>query len=190
MLHNTTKDLSDFTNFPGNMVLFGVQKKKLHSWTTLKANVCIFRYTVSPLEKFYSRETVRFSLIGRGLEERLNNLFEAAVCLGLAKYFTWNEPCEIFEIQLFFSISKLPSKALKRWNFPYNLDFKGKIVTKYLIRSYFLSTKNNMNKKLQIKHGAIQKYVTCVMPFFHPFNFVILCQFYSIISPVLFTKLH
>ena len=25
--------------------------------------------------------------------------------------------------------------ALKRWNFPDNLDFKGKIMTKFLIRS-------------------------------------------------------
>ena len=38
--------------------------------------------------------------------------------------------------------------------------------------------------------GPFKKYVTCIMAFFTPFNFVTLCQLYSITSPVLFTKLH
>ena len=52
--HNAVKNLYDFTNFPANMFLFGVRKniwaapfldtKELHSWSTLKANVCIFLY--------------------------------------------------------------------------------------------------------------------------------------------------
>ena len=50
----TAKSLSNFTNFPANMFLFGVGKnigtklfpdaQELHSWTNLKANVCIFLY--------------------------------------------------------------------------------------------------------------------------------------------------
>ena len=35
-----------------------------------------------------------------------------------------------------------------------------------------------------------KNYVTCKMAFFTPFNFVTLCQFYSITSLVLYTKLH
>ena len=46
-----------------------------------------------------------------------------------------------------------------------------------------------MTVKKQIKLGA-KKYVNYIMAFFTPFNFVILCQFYSVISPVLITKLH
>ena len=38
--------------------------------------------------------------------------------------------------------------------------------------------------------GSFKKYVTCVMAFFTTFNFVRLCQLYSITSPVLFTKLN
>ena len=45
-----------------------------------------------------------------------------------------------------------------------------------------------MNKKLQIKHGAIQKYVTCVMPFFHPFNFVIFTLSFPLFYSLNFTK--
>ena len=49
---NTVKIFSQFTNFPGKMLLFGVRKnictapfrdaQELLSWRTLKANVCIF----------------------------------------------------------------------------------------------------------------------------------------------------
>ena len=51
---NTTKTLSDFTNIPENMFLFGVRNnictapfldaQEPHSWSTLKANVCTFLY--------------------------------------------------------------------------------------------------------------------------------------------------
>ena len=68
------------------------------------------------------------------------------------------------EIQLLFSISILPSVALKRWNFPDNLDFKGKVVAK--------------------------KCVTYIMAFFIPFHYtcVTLCQSYSIPCLLKFTK--
>ena len=38
--------------------------------------------------------------------------------------------------------------------------------------------------------GSFKKYVTCIMTFFSPFNFVTLCRFYFITSPVLFTKFY
>ena len=38
--------------------------------------------------------------------------------------------------------------------------------------------------------GPFKKYVTYIMAFFTSFNFVLLHQFYSIIFPVLLTKLH
>ena len=51
---NTAKNLSEFENFPANIFLFSVRKsictapfldsQELHSWSTLKANVCIFLY--------------------------------------------------------------------------------------------------------------------------------------------------
>ena len=46
---------------------------------------------------------------------------------------------KIFENSTIFSISVLLFIALKRWNFPDSLDFKGKITTTFLIRSHFLS---------------------------------------------------
>ena len=51
---NAAKIFSDIKNFPADMFLFGVRKnictapflgtQELHSWSTLKANVCIFMY--------------------------------------------------------------------------------------------------------------------------------------------------
>ena len=38
--------------------------------------------------------------------------------------------------------------------------------------------------------GPFKNYVTCIMAFFTPFNFVTLCQFYCTTSPVSFSKLH
>ena len=72
---------------------------------------------------------------------------------------------KFFEIQLFFSISLI---TLKRWNFPDNLDFKGKIVAKFLMRSHFLSIQNDMTVKQQIKHGATQKLCHLLNGTFHP----------------------
>ena len=68
---------------------------------------------------------------------RLNSFFKAARCLGLVKCLT------ILEIQQFFNIAILPSIVLKRWNFPDNLYFKGKIVVKLLIKSHL----NNLTTK-------------------------------------------
>ena len=98
-------------------------------------------------------------------------------------HFNWN----FLEIQLFFSISLLPSIALKRWNLPDNLDFKvkDKIMAKFLIRSPLsLEIKGQWNNKLNT--GLFKKYITCIIAFFIPFNFVALYQFYYTTSPVLF----
>ena len=75
MLPNTAKNLSDFTNFLANMFLCGVRKnictasflatQKLHSWSPLKANVCIFLYIC--LKKFCFQDVVMFYLVEGGI---------------------------------------------------------------------------------------------------------------------------
>ena len=47
--------------------------------------------------------------------------------------------------------------------------------------------KQDDNKETNME--SFKKYVTCIMAFFTPFNAVTRCQFYSITTPVLFTKL-
>ena len=73
---NTTKNLSQFANFPANIFLFGVWKKQsildaqeLHSWSTLEANVCRFLYIF--VRKFLSQ---RRSKIVSGLERQTDFL--------------------------------------------------------------------------------------------------------------------
>ena len=92
------------------------------------------------------------------------------------------------KIQLLFSISILPSIALKRGNFPDNLEFKGKTVAKFLLRSHFLSICNNMTVKQHSNTDPFKKYVTCIMAFFIPLTCVTLFQFYSITSVVFSLK--
>ena len=89
------------------------------------------------------------------------------------------------ETQLFFSISIFPLIALERWIFPDNSDFKGNIVLAFLLRSHFLSIYNNITIKKQINHEAIEKVSHLHNGICHSNN---LCQFYSMISPVLFIK--
>ena len=93
---NIAKNVSDFTNFLANIFLFGVRKnictapfldaQELHSWSTLKANVCIFLYI--SLRKFlFQRGSKLFS--GKVWDGgRLYNFLKAACCLGLPKWFT------------------------------------------------------------------------------------------------------
>ena len=134
--------LSDFAIFPANMFLFAVRKnictapfleaQEPYSWSTLKANVCVF--LLISVRNFCSKDVVRFYLMGMSWGGgRLNSFLKAASRLGLVKvfwifYFNW--------IFLKFNFSII---ALKRWNFPENLDFKGKIVAKFPIRSHFLA---------------------------------------------------
>ena len=152
------KTLSDFTNFPAMVLIvarnnictapfFDAQER--HSWRTLKANVYIFLSR----KIFFQRRSKILSGGGGGgaggevVWGRLNSFFKDTRCLSLIKCLT------ILEIQPLFSIEILPSIAWKRWNFPDNLDFKGKIVANFLIKIHL----NNMTTKYQIKHGAIQK---------------------------------
>ena len=95
----------------------------------ISGNLCKIRLNLKTLE------LLKFYLVGVGL----GNLVKADRCLGLVKCFTifhfnWNS-----WKWTIFRISILPSIALQRRNFLDNLDFKGKIVAKFLIRSDFLS---------------------------------------------------
>ena len=47
----------------------------------------------------------------------------------------------------------VPSITLKRWNFPGNLYFKGKIVAKFLLRTHFLSKYDNKATNQQWGHS-------------------------------------
>ena len=60
--------------------------QELHSWGTLKANVCIFLYISLRTFLFQRRSKVSS---GKGWDGgRLNNFLKAACCMGLLKYFT------------------------------------------------------------------------------------------------------
>ena len=79
------------------------------------------------------------------------------------------------EIQLFFSISILPLTASKDWNFPDNLDFKGKID----LKRHLFSICNNMTVKTHINlHIALQKVCHLHNGIFHSIN---LCHILSIL---------
>ena len=62
----TAKTLSDFTNFPANMFLFGVRNnictasfldgQEPHSWNTLKVNACIYLY-ISVIKFLFQRHS-------------------------------------------------------------------------------------------------------------------------------------
>ena len=193
--------------------LFGVREdictaafdaQELHSWSTLKANVCILLYI-----SVRNVLLVRFYLVGSGIGEEvgLNSFLKAALYSGLVKgfalfRFNWNfwkfnyfsafgyfyrassrlllsatiAPTlvpwvlgKLFSLEMtknyiclggtskqssLFSenvprknasitpmsrIGPVLSVALQRWNFSDNLDFKRKIVAKFVIWSHFPS---------------------------------------------------
>ena len=60
-----------------------------------------------------------------------------------------------------------------------NLNFKDKIVAKFLFRSESLSIYNNMTIKQHINHGAIQNVCHLHNCIFMSLTSVTLCQFYS-----------
>ena len=75
---------------------------------------------------------------GRWDGRRLNKFLKVVHCSGVAKYFTIfyftiSENSTIFGISIHLFI------ALKRQNFPDNLDFKGKTAAAFLIRSHCIS---------------------------------------------------
>ena len=100
----------------------------------------------SPSEKFCSRNVKSFYLVGG-----LNNSLKVTGSLGLVNVLKFFILIEILEMQLFFNIQSLPSIALKSQNFPDNLDFKGKIVAKFLLKSHFPLIYKNMTIKQQIR---------------------------------------
>ena len=94
MPRNTNKTLSDFTNIPENMFLFGVRNnictapfldaQEPHSWSTLKANVCICIFLYISVRKFLFQKRSKILTV----EGRLNNFLKATHCSGLVKCFT------------------------------------------------------------------------------------------------------
>ena len=84
---------------------------ELHSWSTLKANVCIFLYITVRKLLLQRRRKI---LSDRGwVGGRL--VFYIFRCLDLVKCFTIF--LKFFEIQPFFSILILQFIALRYWNF-------------------------------------------------------------------------
>ena len=108
--------------------------QELHSWSTLKANVL---YISLRTFLFQRRSKV---LSGKGSDGGgwIISLRQLTVW-ALQNILQFFVLIYIFENSTIFSILILPSIALKRWHFPDNLDFKGTIVTNFLIRSHFLS---------------------------------------------------
>ena len=91
MLPNTAKKLSQFTNFPANMFLFGVRKKSI-SWlpgtTFLKhfESKCLYISVYLSKNFLFQR---RRKILSGGMKhgERLNNFLKAAPCLSLVNFF-------------------------------------------------------------------------------------------------------
>ena len=113
---------------------------------------------------------------GRG---GVNNFLQADWCLELVKcfkifHFRWN----FWKFNYFFSFWILPSIVLKCWIFPDNLDIKGKILAKFLLRKHFLSMYTNMTVKQNFNHRAIQKVRHLHNGIFHSIN---LCCTFSIL---------
>ena len=151
MLPNTARKLSGFTNFLANMFLCGVRKnictasfldtQELHSWSNMKANICIFLYIFLKRILFSRRSNVLSGGggVGGGMGGdwiKFLKRFAVWVLQNVLHFFIL---IEIFENSTIFSISILLFIALKSWNFPDNLNFKGKIGASFLIRSHFLS---------------------------------------------------
>ena len=90
------------------------------------------------------------------------------------------------EIQPFFSILLHLSIALKRWNFSYSFDSWLNFSSEVTFCQYKIIWQ--WNNKLNME--PLKKFAVYIMTCFTPFNFGTFCQFYSINSPVLFTKLH
>ena len=85
---DNSSDICGFTNFLTKTFLLGVRKnisiasfldaQEVHSWRTLKANVCIFLH-ISLRKCLFQRRSEILSA-GKLYGERLNNFFKAALC--------------------------------------------------------------------------------------------------------------
>ena len=156
MLPEHSQSLSEFTSFPANTFLFGVRKKYTHciiSWSPRTAFLKHFQskcldISVHIRQKIFVRKTKYDFIWWRGRLGKGWIISLRGSLFGPRRMF-YNFPFKLkfFEIPLFSTILILPLILLKRWNFPNNLDFKGKIEAKFLIRSHFLSIWNNMTKK-------------------------------------------
>ena len=134
---NEVKKLFYLTDFPAKVLLFGVRKnictgplldiQELHSWITLKANVCIFLYIFlyifvhvcifSVKESFSSKDEILSSGM-RGEGGRIISLGVLPVWGTCTSFLIFHLNWNFLETQLVFSISVLPSIAIKCWNFP------------------------------------------------------------------------
>ena len=176
------------------MILVGVRKNicTTHFWMskncileTLGKLMSVYSSN-SPFEKFCSRDVASLYLVGG-----LNNFLRADRWLWLVKCFkmfrfNWNFWKCFYK--LIFSISILRLIELKYWNFPDNLDFKGKIVAKFFQRSHFLSICNNITVNNKLTTELFQKVCHLFNGIFHSITFVTLSQFYSVTSLALFTE--
>ena len=125
----------------GTTQFLGAQE--LHSQSTLNVNVCIFLYIA--LWKFLFQR--RSKLLSGFIFYLMNNFVKGVRCLGFRKiFYSFSLPLKFLEIQLYFSISIIPSIESKRWNFPGNFDFKGKIVVKGVRKNSSLKMKRYDNK--------------------------------------------
>ena len=133
--------------FSGRHVFVWCQKKYLHctlSWRPRTAflmnlQMSVYFY-ISPYKNVCSRDVVRFYLKVVGLRgDWIISLRQFTFCASknILQYFIL---IEIFENSTIFQHFDTLSIALKRWSFTDNLNFKGKTVVKFLIRSHFLST--------------------------------------------------
>ena len=134
------------TKFSSKYVSVRCQKKYLHytiSWRPRTAflkhfeSKCLY-VSIYHLKKNYSRDVVRFVLVG-GMRGDWINFLRWFAIWALQNVLQFLILIEIFENSTSFSISIHLFIALKRWNFRDNLDFKGKIAATFLRRSHFIS---------------------------------------------------
>ena len=163
------------------MFLCGVRKnictttfldtQELHSWSSLKTNVCIFPY-ISLKKILFPRRSKVFSGVGGMGGDWINfwRRFTVWTLQNILQFFIW---IEIFENLTIFCIWISLFTALKRWNFRDNLDFRGKIATTFLIRlenifsQYETIWQKKETENKQIYHGAIQTLSLCYSPNFN-----------------------
>ena len=139
---NTAKNLSDKVS--SKLVSVWCQKKYLHYtifWHPRTAflkhfeSKCLY-ISICLLKKICFRDVIRFVLVGGGDWINFLRRFAVWALQNVLQFFIL---IEIFENSTIFSISIHLFIALKRSNFPGNLDFKGRIAAIFLIRSHFIS---------------------------------------------------
>ena len=123
------------------------QRKHLHCTISWRPRTVFSKYFESKClyisiylrKKYFSQIRSNILIDGGELEEGWmipegNSLFRSP-----KMFYNFSFWLNFFKIQLIFRILILPSIALKRWKFPDKLDYKVKIVAKFLIRSHFLT---------------------------------------------------